>query len=205
MGNKNSSMKRILFALTLIILIMGCAFAGSNVKVNGVEFELPSKYQGGDVDDNYYRVNNTFAIRCIDDEAPKAIGLWASENEFNEDLDIKNHPVRHFYQFNKYVDGYHSHAYFASGNSLYEISWVGKEIDGNIEKLIKNTPKSEIESEAFYNTLDEATDIYKNQKIDQLNRDSEYNYMESKYSSKLHEQPSRDDTRLNQILLTYRR
>ena len=196
-------MKRIMVALTLTILLMSFVYAGSNVKVNDAEFSLPSKYQGGDLDNNSYRLNNTFSIRCIDENVASAIGLWASEKEFEEDLDIANHPVRHFYQHNSYVNDYHSHAYFASGKSVYEIAWTGKEINRDIENLIKNTSPSEISEDVFYNALDKSINIYKEQKINQLNPDEEYNYQEAKYQSKLHEQQTSDNSRFNQILLTY--
>lgn len=196
-------MKRIMVALTLTILLMSFVYAGSNVKVNDAEFSLPSKYQGGELDNNSYRLNNTFSIRCIDENVASAIGLWASEKEFEEDLDIANHPVRHFYQYNTYVGGYHSHAYFASGKSIYEITWMGKEINGDIENLIKNTSPSEISEDAFYNALDKSIDIYKEQKINKLNQDGEYNYLESKFQSQSNHQNTPDDTRFNRILLTY--
>lgn len=196
-------MKRIMVALTLTILLMSFVCASSTVKVNDAEFSLPPKYQGGELNNNSYRLNNTFSIRCIDENIPDAIGLWASEKEFEENLDIDNHQVRHFYQYNTYVGGYHSHAYFASGKSIYEITWMGKEINGDIEMLIKNTPPSEIKKEAFDYALNKSIDIYKEQKINQLNQDGEYNHMEAKYQSQLHEQQTPDDRKLNQILLTY--
>lgn len=196
-------MKRILVAVTLTILLISFVCASSTVKVNDAEFSLPPKYQGGELNNNSYRLNNTFSIRCIDENIPDAIGLWASEKEFEENLDIDNHQVRHFYQYNTYVGGYHSHAYFASGKSIYEITWTGKEINGDIEMLIKNTPPSEIKKDAFDYALNKSIDIYKEQKINQLNQDGEYNYMEAKYQSQLHEQQTPDDRKLNQILLTY--
>ncbi len=196
-------MKRILLTVTLTILLMSFVCASSTVKVNDAEFSLPPKYQGGELNNNSYRLNNTFSIRCIDENIPDAIGLWASEKEFEENSDIDNHQVRHFYQYNTYVGGYHSHAYFASGKSIYEITWTGKEINGDIEMLIKNTPPSEIKKDAFDYALNKSIDIYKEQKINQLNQDGEYNYMEAKYQSQLHEQQTPDDRKLNQILLTY--
>lgn len=195
-------MKKILIFTILLFLLIGCVFASSDIKINDAEFQLPSKYQGGELNGDSYKLNNTFSIRCIDNDTAKAIGLWASEKEYENDLNIGKHPVRHFYQYNKYVGGYHSHAYFASGTSCYEISWAGKEIDNDIEKLIKNTLASEIDSDVFYKTLDESVDIYKEQKINKLNHDEEYNYLEAK-EQQLHEQKTRDDSRFNQILLTY--
>ena len=48
--------------------------------------------------------------------------------------------------------------------------------------------------------LDESYDTYKEQKIDRLNKDSQYNYLEAKTQS--HQQTS-DDSEMNKILLTY--
>lgn len=73
---------------------------------------------------------------CVDDNIPKAIGLWIAEQDFGEDISVGKHPVRHFYQYNATVEGNDSHAYFASGKSVYEISWVG-EIDSY--SLMRNT------------------------------------------------------------------
>jgi len=180
--------------------MISCVCAAENVDINHVKFQIPEKYCNGELNNDEYKLDNIFSIRCIDDNVPKAIGLWASECESSEDLDIYNHPVRHFCQYNKHVDGNHSHAYFASGESVYEISWKGKEIDRDIEKLIKNTPKSKINEDDFYNVLDKSLDIYKEQKKDKLNQESEYNYLEAKHSS----QPdSDDDARFRQILFTY--
>ena len=197
-------MRKIFIALMLTALIMGCAYAGnSTVTINDVDFNIPPKYQGGEIINGNYRLENIFSISCIDDKVPGAIGLWAVENDFSEDLNINNHPLRHYYVYNRYVDGNISHAYFASGESVYEIKWTGEKITPDIEKLIKNTPASEISDETFYNTLDKSIDIYKEQKIDKLNQDAEYNYLESKFQSQPGHQKTPDDTKLNRILLSY--
>ena len=182
---------------------MGCAYASnSTVKINGIDFELPEKYQGGDVKSSGYELNNIFSIICVDDNPINAIGLWAAEKDFSEDLNIAGHPVRHYCQYNRYVNWNHSHAYFASGESVYEISWTGSQIDADIEKLIKNTPKSKIDDDAFYGALDKSVSIYKELKKDQLNKDGEYNYLEAKYSPQSSQQ-NPDNTRLKEILLMY--
>lgn len=146
-------------------------------------------------------MDNEFSIRCVDDDIIQAMGLWASECESSKDSNIDNHPVRHFCQYHQYVGGDHSYAYFASGQSVYEISWVGDKINSDIKKLIKNTPQSEIDDDAFYNALDKSVDLYKQQRKDKLNQEAEYNYLKSKYSSS--NPKTHDDTRFRQILYTY--
>lgn len=185
--------------LTLTIFLAGSTYA---IDINGVEFDIPSQYQGGEMDDGEYDLDNVFSIRRVDDNVARAIGLWAEEQEFSEDTNIENHPVRHYCQYNPYVRGNHSHAYFVSGKSVYEIAWVGEEITSDIEKLIKNAPESEIDDDAFYSALDESYNIYKQDKIDRLNEDGEYNTLEAKYQSKTH-QNTPDDTRFKEILYTY--
>lgn len=197
-------MKKIFIALTLAILIMGFAYASnSTVTINDVEFKLPSEYQGGKMTNGNYKLENIFSICCINDDVAKFIGLWATENDFSEDVIIADHPVRHYCSYNEYVHGNMSHAYFASEDSIYEIKWTGEEITPDIEKLIKNTPESKIDSDVFYNTLDESIDMYKEQKIVKLNQDAEYNYMEAKHQSQSDQQDSHDNTKFNRILLTY--
>lgn len=195
-------MKKTLLFLILTFLLIGCVYAGQNVEINDVSFEIPSKYSGGDFENGCYELEDTFSIRCVDNNTAKAIGLWAVESDHSEDLNIDGHTVRHFCQYNEYVHGNQSHLYFASGNSVYEIEWTGEQIDEDIEKLIKSTPPSEIEDDAFYNALDKSLEIYKQEKIDKLNKDSEYNNLEARYNS-LSDNQKRDDTRLKEILLTY--
>ena len=189
-------------SLLLTCLLTSCVFATENIEICNAGFELPPKYSGGEVNNDSYELDNIFSIRCIDSNVAQAIGLWASECNSSQDLNIDGHPVRHFCQYNKYAHGNHSHAYFASGDSIYEIAWTGKEIDSDIENLIKNTPPSKIDDDAFYDGMDLCLDIYKQQKIDKLNKDSDYNYLEAKYNSQL-DQQEQGNTRLKEILLTY--
>ena len=147
--------------------------------------------------------NINIGSKVIDDDISKFIGLWATENDFSENVMIGDHPVRHYYSYNEYVHNNMSHAYFASEDSIYEIKWMGEEITPDIEKLIKNTPASKIDKDTFYNTLDESIDMYKEQKIVKLNQDSEYNYLEAKHQSQSSPQNTHDDTKFNRILLTY--
>lgn len=190
-------MKKIIFTLLILTAFIGCVYA-QNIEINSVEFELPSKYSNGELYNDIYRLDNQFSIRCIDDNVPEAIGLWAEEAESQDDLNIGSHPVRHYVQYNRHVNGNHSHAYFTSGKSAYEISWTGCEITEDIKNLIEKTPKSEIDDDTFYNVLNESYRIYKQEKIDRLNKDSEYNYIEAKYSNQ-----KQDSNKFRQILITY--
>lgn len=196
-------MKKLLIILSLTILLLSCVHANdSTIEINNVTFKLPEKYQGGEINNNKYTLDNIFTIRCLDDNIAKAIGLWASEKESQNDLNIANHPVRHFVQYNPYVNGNHSHGYFASGESIYEISWVGSEINKDVKKLIENTPKSKINKNTFYKILNDSVQTYKQERIDKLNQDAEHNSIESEYQSS-NQNSHKEDTRLKEILLTH--
>lgn len=200
-------MKKIFLILMMGILLISCIYAGEAiVKINDVDFEIPAQYQGGELSNGRYKLDNIFTISCIDDNVPKSIGLWAREQKFSEDVNIADHPVRHFCQYNKAVKGNHSHAYFASGKSIYEISWVGKEINRDIEKLIRDTPPSKISDADFYNILNESFETYKQEKKIQDEFDAQYNYLEAKYNSQLKESELHDkkhENNMNRLLLTY--
>lgn len=205
MRNKKSNMRKMLIILSLAILLVGCVNAQNNtIEINEIEFELPDRYLGGELKNDRYALDNVFSIECIDNNVGNEIGLWACEKDFEENIMIEGHPVRHYSQYNQYVHANQSHAYFASGDSVYEITWTGEDIDSEIKDLIKNTPKSNISKDEFYNMLDESIDIYKSTRIDQLNSDAEYNYLESRLNS-LYSQDAGDDSNLNQILLTFYR
>ncbi|WP_407421652.1 hypothetical protein [Methanobrevibacter sp.] len=201
------NMKKIFLILILSIFLMSCVFAsGNNVEINGIDFKIPVQYQGGELYNGKYRLYNNFTISCIDGNVPKSIGLWAREHKFSEDVEIGDHPVRHFSQYNQAVKGNHSHAYFASGKSIYEISWAGKEINEDIENLIKDAPSSEISSADFYNCLDESFDTYKQGKIKQDEFDAQYDDLEAGYNSQLKESDigqNKHENNMNKILLTY--
>lgn len=197
--------KKIFIILTAFILV-SCVWAqnDSNVKINGIEFEIPSKYQGGELENDKYKLEDVFILQCIDNNIPKHIGLWATENDYSANLIIYDHPVRYYCQYNPYMQNNQSHAYFASEDSIYEITWTGNNITKDMEKMIKNTPKPNMSNETFNYILDNSIQTYKKERIDALNEISEYNYLESKYKSKIKNEPA-DDTRFKEVLLTYYR
>lgn len=94
--------KKLLLSLLLIALIIsvGCVNAvdSSNwktVKVNDVDFKIPPKYQGGEINTartNYhYNDLNTFGILCVDDYLPSSYGCWY--NFKGKNLTIGSHDV----------------------------------------------------------------------------------------------------------------
>lgn len=194
------NMRKSLFVI-ILLLSLSCAYASDlSVDINGVDFEIPEKYQGGKDLSNGYRFENRFSIYCIDDDLSSHAGFWGSKKEFSQDLKIGNHPVRHYCAYNQYVGGNYSHAYFTSGNSVYEINWMGNNITADIEKLIIKTPDSQINEDEFYNELDDSVGVYKEKRNEQLEDISEYNYNTAKYNPYSHEK--QEMGKINEILIT---
>ena len=187
--------------ITFFLISSVCAQNDMAVQINDIEFEIPSKYQGGKTINDKYKLDDIFSIRCIDGNIPKSIGLWACEMDHSKNLTISDHPVRHYCQYNSYIKNNQSHAYFASGDSIYEIVWIGNEITPDINNMIKNAPKSNIDINTFNKLLDKSIETYKKERTEQLNKDGEDNYLESKYNSQISNE-KQDDTRLKEILLT---
>lgn len=202
-----SNMSKKIFIFMITILFIGAVWAqnDSNITLNNVNFEIPSKYKGGEIDNNRYELNNEFSIECVDDNLEKHIGLWACEKEYEKNLTIGKHPVRYYCQYNQYVHDNQSHAYFASGDSIYEIGWTGNEITKEIEDMIRNTPPAQIDYDEFYYELDKSIDLYKKERTGKLNQEGEYNYLEAKYKSSPHTNEKKDDTHFKEILLTHYR
>ena len=187
-------------------MLVGFVYANNDaVEIDNVTFKIPPKYQGGEFENSFYRLDGNFSIGCVDDNIPDAIGLWASEQDFSEDVSVGKHPVRHFCQYNAYVEGNDSHAYFASGDSVYEISWVGEKIDSDIRKLIESAPPSKMSDDDFYDLLDMSYDIYKLERLQQDESDAQYNYLEAKYNEQLKQTKidQRHDNRMKELWITY--
>ena len=156
---------------------MGCANAvdSSNwktVKINDVDFKIPPKYQGGDINNNHtnYHYNdlNTFGILCIEDYIASSYGCW--HNFKGKNLTIGSHDVAYFYQYNNFAKHNVSHAYFSSGDSIYCISWGSGEMTDEMEEIIINTPDSSYDTATFYGILNEAKQDYEKEMV------NEYSY-----------------------------
>ena len=156
--------KKLFLSLLLIALIIsvGCVNAvdSSNwktVKVNDVDFKIPPKYQGGEINTartNYhYNDLNTFGILCVDDYLPSSYGCWY--NFKGKNLTIGSHDVAYFHEYNNFAKHNVSHAYFSSGDSIYCISWGSGEMTDEMEEIIINTPDSSYDTATFYGILNE--------------------------------------------------
>ena len=139
-------MKKFFLILVFFLLISQV----SGVEIRGVDFEIPDKYSDGDLKSYGYVYNNenTFSILCIDLLMQK-YAEWAYESSFSENITIGSHDAVH------YVDGRNiSHLIFSCGKSFFSISWNSSEITPEIEKLVYDSPDSNLTSSQFYSKLE---------------------------------------------------
>lgn len=139
-------MKRIFLILVFFLLISQV----SAVEIRGVDFEIPDEYSGGDLKSYGYIYNdeNTFSILCMDYLMQK-YAEWAYESSFSENITIGSHDAVH------YVDNRNvSHLIFSVGDSIFCISWNSSEITPEIEKLVYDSPDSNLTSSQFYSKLE---------------------------------------------------
>lgn len=157
-------MKRLII-ITSIFLLMGCCYAGeySTVNVNGVDFEIPSEYAGGDIKDNKYVYKDlrTFAILCVDDYLVNNFGGWASTCDYAQEITINGRPCTLLIMYNKYIDANVSYLYFPVKESVYCICFKSDNITPEISHIVETAPDYNMSSDTFYGLLDEAYAEYK--------------------------------------------
>ena len=193
-------MKKIIFFLVIFLLI-GCVYASdfSKVTVNGVEFEIPSQYSNGNLQNTKYVYNDyrTFAILCVDDYIVSNYGGNYNIAELKQDSTIDNHPVKLLTTYNKYINKNVSYLYFPVNNSIYCICFQGNSIDEDISHIVKSAPGSNMSSDTFYGILDEVVKEHENLKYLDALSDNDYNYVLQKNN------PHKDNSNNNRLLTWY--
>ena len=176
-------MKKVIFFI-MIFLLIGSVYASdfSKVTVNGVEFEIPSQYSNGDLQDTKYVYNDyrTFAILCVDDYIVSNYGGNYNIAEHKQNLNVDNRPVKLLTSYNKYIDKNVSNLYFPVNDSIYCICFQGNDIDGNISHIVESAPGSNMSSDTFYGLLNEVVNEHQNRKYLDTISDDDYNYVSQK-------------------------
>jgi hypothetical protein len=139
-------MKRVFLIFVFFLLISQV----SAVEIRGVDFEIPDKYSDGELKSYGYifEKENTFSILCIDYLMQK-YAEWAFESIYSENITIGSHEAVHYVN-----PGNISHLVFSVGDSIYCISWNSSEITPEIEKLVIDSPDSNLTSSKFYSKLE---------------------------------------------------
>lgn len=199
-------MKRIILFLMIFILI-GSVYATdfSKVKVNGVEFDIPSQYANGDSQSNkyVYKDYRTFAVLCVDDYIVSNYGGNYDIAELKQDSTVGTHPVKLLTMYNKYIDKNVSYLYFPVNNSIYCICFQGNAINDDISHIVESAPESNMSSDTFYGLLDEVVKEHENRKyLDTLSDNDNYNYVSQKNNQ---HQDNSNNRLLTWYLLSHRR
>lgn len=160
-------MKKIIFIL-LFSFMMTTTVGGvdsknwKNVTIGNNTFKIPPKYDSGKLNENSYQIDNwnNFAILCIDSYIANNYGFEASQYGPRTDLEINGHPARYFCGYNKYEKTELSRIYFASGQSIYCVSYQGSNLSEECKEIVASSDASEISADDFYNILDLALENY---------------------------------------------
>lgn len=141
------NMKRIFLMLIFFLLISPL----SAVEIRGVDFEIPDKYSGGELKSYGYIFNNedTFSILCIDFLMPTKFDEWNIESLSSENITVGSHEAVHYVN-KKNI----SHLIFSVGDSIFCISWNSSKITPEIEKLVNDSPNSNLTSQQFHSKLE---------------------------------------------------
>lgn len=171
---------------------MGCCYAAeySTVNVNGIDFEIPSEYAGGDIKDNQYVYHDlrTFAILCVDDYLVNNFGGWASTCDHAQEITIDGRPCTLLTTYNKYIDANVSYLYFPVNESVYCICFKSDNLTPEISHIVETAPDYNMSSDTFYGLLDEAYNDYKESQYQDALDDDVYYEM-----SKLDANKDRDE------------
>ena len=198
-------MKKIILFLMIFVLI-GSVYASdfSKVTVNGVEFDIPSQYSNGDLQNSkyVYKDYRTFAVLCVDDYIVSNYGGNYNIAELKQDSMVGDRPVKLLTMYNTYIDNNVSYLYFPVKNSVYCICFQGNAINGDISHIVESAPESNMSSDTFYGLLNEVLKEHENRKyLDTLSDNDNYNYV----SQKNQHQDNSNNRLLTWYLLSHRR
>lgn len=152
-------MKKIVLLL-LVFLLLGSVYASdfSTVTVEGVDFEIPSQYSGGNAKDNKYVFKDlrTFAIMCVDDYIVSNYGGYADICDNKQQLSIDGRPCMLLSMYNKYIKTDVSYLYFPVNQSVYCICFQANNVTSDISHIVESAPGSDLSADEFYLLLDES-------------------------------------------------
>ena len=163
----------IIFISVLILSVSFIAAEDSSdwktVSISGNDFKIPPKYSNGELSDYKYQIDNwnNFAILCVDTFLESNYGYVASLGN-GEKMTINGHPAIYFCSYNSYEKTDLSRVYFASGNSIYCISYQGSNLTSDIREIVSTSNPSSISGDEFYSRLDKAVEEHEiKERIDQ--------------------------------------
>ena len=155
-------MKKIILVMSIFVLV-GCVYAEefSTVNVNGVDFEIPSKYANGD------------SILCVDDYIVSNYGGFYKICDSSQKMTVGDRPCMHLVIYNKYIDNNVSYLYFPCEKSVYCICYQGNDVNGSISHIVESASPSNMSDETFYGLLNEAYKEHQNREyLDTLTDDN---------------------------------
>ncbi len=195
-------MKKI-FLIMIVFLLIGsvCASQYSHVSVNGVDFEIPSKYSGGTHKNSHYvyKTFNDFGISCVDEYIVSNYGGYYDITDTHEKTAVADRPCMFLSGYNSYSKTNVSYLYFPVNESVYCLSYEGNNITSEISHVVESSPGSDMDADVFYGLLEESRKEHDSREyIDQATEDNS-NYV---HQSNHHNDVDKDDDFIKWYLLT---
>ena len=156
-------MKRFLLVIFIALFLVPCV-AAQNVTIKGVDFEIPSQYDGGTLKENSYVYESgfTFRILVLDDY----------ENlKFNYGSDISDENQINAYQTtiaghdavvinSQYKDKQYTTVYLPIGDKIFLIAFNDTDLNDDIIKMIESLPAQTMSHDEFIDNLNSALTDY---------------------------------------------
>ena len=179
-------MKRILLIIMLALILIP-SVAAQNVTIKGVDFEIPSYYNGGVVKENSYVYESgfTFRILVLDDYANLKFNYGSDISDENmidaSQTTIAGHDavvIRGQYQNKNYTT-----VYLPIGDKIFLICFNDTYVNDDIVKLIESAPAQTMSHEEFVGKLNSALTDYQS---DLAHEEYEYDLKEQNKGNNKH-------------------
>ncbi len=188
--------KIILIFLVLALTLPICASADSSVTIDGVDFNIPEAYIGGNMTNNTYIVDSPYTFEIMSLGEYKNLRFNFGYDSLDDEVisvnetSIGDHSVVAIHANKTICDHDVITVYFQTGDTIFKISYNGSQITPEIEKIINNTPKSSVPSDVFYNELVVAQEGY----VEDIEKEEKTIELEQAFDS-AYEKKERDDSR----------
>lgn len=156
-------MKKIIL-IVIILLFIPASFAG-NVTIKGVDFEIPSQYDGGTLKDTSYVYESgfTFRILCLEDAKNLKINFGddLSKATSHEKTSIGGHDAVVIH--NNFKNKEYTTVYTPIGDKIFLICFNDTRVNDDMSGMISKLPSQTMSHDEFSNTLNTALKDYEDQ------------------------------------------
>lgn len=157
-------MKRILLVIIIIMLFIPACTAG-NVTIKGIDFEIPSQYDGGTLKDTSYVYQSglTFRILSLEDAKNLRINFGDDFTEAlaHEETQIAGHDAVVIHR--SYSGKNYTTVYTPIGDKIFLICFNDTCVNDDISQMMSKLPAQNMSHDDFSTALNNALGDYEDQ------------------------------------------